>query len=50
VEQKNKPISNAVIQLADRLVADMTAADQQAAEQLAPEEPQRKRGTRLFGK
>ncbi len=47
-EQSNKPISNAISQLAKRLVADLNAAAEPAAEEAVVENGARKRGTRFF--
>ena len=47
-EQRNKPISNALIQLAERLVADLRPSPEAAAEEAVPEDASRRRGTRFF--
>jgi pilus assembly protein CpaE len=47
-EQSSKPISAAIIQLAERLVADLNAAAEPAAEEAVAENGARKRSTRFF--
>lgn len=47
-EQRNKPISGAIMQLAEQLVADLASASEEAADESAAEEGARKRGSRFF--
>jgi len=47
-EQRNKPISTAINQLADKLVAELRPVVETAAQEAAADDAGRKRGTRFF--
>jgi len=49
-EQRNRPISNAINQLAEKLVADLRPPPEPAAQEVAAEDAGRKRGTRFFSR